>query len=500
MANLKSISGASLIESMISFALVAGGAVALFPIMIATTKSGKFMSGQLECEQLVRSKVDEYRYGRSVGLATEATNSGRDQINLLSVATRSDSSINTDMGGFLYAKTRYNAYFPYACNGTSNVLIYDTQRTLGMRECTGNNSAWEEGGTEPNCNNGFAPTNLPGFKLYVKLELATPWLLATPADADKAAQFNNTCPNFGTNWLDSGTYPEPASAPGALYDFNGAGDAIKVTVTGVIDFKARATDIENFGGIADPNRLTCKATAIIRPPVYPVRYYLTGSSGRIYSVHGLGLNGAEAGPFPFSKLYTQAGEVFSNIGSFAVHPRDLSIWTLRGKSTIVRYGNCGGQPVDCSISATASDGVSDLGTSGWPDVQEFGVPEKLGTIIGIGVDFRSGNVYGLAGDGTTVWRITKSDTTLLRDVSAGSLSPSETTAEVIASTEFPNPLPTDGTTRGFFISAEGDAAFVTKNASSNALGSTSYAASVFRATDVLNPVVTMPVDAAVFSK
>ena len=116
------------------------------------------------------------------------------------------------------------------------------------------------------------------------------------------------------------------------------------------------------------------------------------------------------------------------------------------------------------------------------------------------MDFRSGNVYGLAGDGTTVWRITKSDTTLLRDVSAGSLSPSETTAEVIASTEFPNPLPTDGTTRGFFISAEGDAAFVTKNASSNALGSTSYAASVFRATDVLNPVVTMPVDAAVFSK
>ncbi|MCC7442197.1 MAG: hypothetical protein IT285_11215 [Bdellovibrionales bacterium] len=274
-------------------------------------------------------------------------------------------------------------------------------------------------------------------------------------------------------------------AANALYDFDGANDQIQISVTGVVDIRSRG--IESIGGISDPNRLYCTATAVVQPFRYPVRYYVS-NTGRIYTVHSRGRNRTDNEAvdvsWVFSNLYAQGASRVSNILSVAVHPRNYGIYVLRPGS-LARYGNCGGIPMNCSLANDAVGGIADDGLVGTPSYEEWPVN---GAIRHIGVDFSSGTVYGVSGDKREFYRI---------DLGTG-------TSTTVLAGEFPRPpggvLLAQRLT-GFFIAPGGGEAFVSDLANSQVLGSLNYASTIYRIGDttLTQPVIVMPLNALSYS-
>lgn len=562
--------GSSLVEVMIAFVAVGLAAVAIYPIFTRVGETSKLGDAKLLCENIVRGKLDEYRDGRPVRLANYAV--GKPNINNLSITSFSTAAgPPTRSGGFLYAKVRYNRFFPYSCRGVSEANILTTQvplrgfnappppayRTdpvpaadnsaappvpvanrwvLGMRECitypmgtAETSTAWEDGQLPPvPCNqpaDSEAQRQLPGFRLYVKLELETSWQHHNdPTDGTTLEdwQYSNTCPNDGTAQIPTdGTFPAgvtvatftPPLGNTSLYDFNGFEDSIRVTVTGVVDLPPA---IPSMGGIADPNRLMCSATAVVRPYRYPARYYVS-PDGRIYGINGQGVN-ASATEFLFANLYTQAGnEMVSGITSVAVSPRNTSIYVLR-PGVLTRYGYCGGRAggagagiLDCVTEFIDGEGRSDRGVPGRPTFQYWSVPSSIKMIS---VNFGTGMVYGVSGDGRgTFYQITHDDGSGVPLPGAGITLDSVPgcgsgvaqgncgDAHVIQV----NPTGDIGLlvynratnlsdrVFGFFMSPQGDEAFVTDLTFSSAMGG-NYSTSIYRLLDaeLVAPIITIP--------
>ncbi|HTL10854.1 MAG TPA: hypothetical protein VL588_00100 [Bdellovibrionota bacterium] len=549
---------------------MAGTAAAIFPVFSQTQKFNKLGDTKRLCDDVVRGKLDEYVHGQTVSLAALGGN-----LSKLSVGSYSDSTLGgvggaLEAGGFQYAKVRYNRYFPYVCNGqisgaSSNILfsgntdsagvtyprLADRVLQLGMRECVGSNVAWwaDDPSTSPDAaaGAGACPSAvddrvgrlMPGFKLYVKLQLQTSWGGLRPADSTGTAmdasdvnlpgwtvgapielageykdeQYSALCPNDGT-WDVANTASAnktayatvTAATPGnALYDFNGTDDAIRVTVTGVIDIKSMG--VKDIGGIGDPNRLWCSASSVVEPYRYPVRYYLS-NTGQIRTVHSRGLNGStdqtDATKWVYHSVYNASGFGTSNILSFAVHPRNYSIYVLR-PGALIRYSNCGGVPIDCRITAEDTAGIPDTGvlnagngTSATDPDSMAGIHEWTvnGAIRHIGVDFRHGMVYGASADYTQFYKI---DTKQPDPVTG--VPPLITT---VTPGNFPAPAAATawGRFTGFFISPGGDEAFVSDDTSMPGLGTMGYAATIYRIGDNnLNlPIMTMPYNARAFSQ
>lgn len=545
---------------MLAAALFASTAAALFPMFSDSSKTRKQGDIRKLCQDVIRGKLDEYRYGKGVNPAWAATpgafaanvagdfqNDGlgdKPQLNNLTIPSRSSTQVSIDAAGngtplatngFTYAKVRYNRYFPASCQGTSFALRVNTltstvaDRALGMRECIGTGVAWQDvpsptvTGTRqtiaPLCNVAAPSSNdidrriateIPGFKLYVKLELATPWSSApwtTPANANKALQFDPLCP-------DSGVWPlTPPAMVGNFYDFNGSSEGIRVTVTGVMDTASANPALVNFAGMPDGmlDNFVCSVQSTVYPEAFPVRYYLS-NDGRIYPVQGGGTNGSStATGWVLASLYSQSASFrSSSITSFAVHPRNAAVYVLR-PGTLTRYGNCGGAVLDCSTDATANNGVSDTGVSGYADVQEFQVNPAIRSIA---VDFTNNRVYGMMGDRSSVLQLTIN--CLNADPNCGKASggPVVNIAyQSLVPGQFPVPnrvvasgaqagMSASGRLSGFFISPNGDDAFVSDFSSSISLGHTGYASGVYRATDtgLLWPIARLPVAAVSFSK
>jgi hypothetical protein len=563
--------GSSLVESMVAFSLLGGSAIAVYPMMASTMRYTKSADYREICEDIVRGKLEEYLAGKPTVIADAAAGTGtygwtsgsfaftpRPQLASLSAPTSiasaqmsgSGASGVVPSGGFMYAKIRYNAFYPESCLGlpataypppaaeanNSTLLLNANQKALnlGMRECIGTKTgessrAWADI-SEPdvlesaNCvgisKDDRIATELPGFKLYVRLELDSPWKLnagASPGAVGRSQQFTvdtggHACPDMGM-WTQGGY----GAIGTSLYDFDGDGDGIKVTVTGVIDVPKLTSTWKGrvFNGIQIPStlpssqldwaKLTCTAAATIRQDPWPVRYFVRNA--QIQSILGHALNGAgtgtvSAGTFqdataasswPFATLTnstttgsTTHGAPASTALSFAVHPRDLSIWMLKAGS-IIRYSNCGGQPIDCNPSDSASvPGVSDDGTTATPQVQEFDLDTSLGINM-IAVDFKMGQVYGVnmaQGSWQAVYQLLDSTGTPLP---ANYTASSETPAAVPASNQMQltdprvsgayspsspqwymppqdtsgNPL-TIAAENGFFISPDGSSAYLSQ--------------------------------------
>jgi hypothetical protein len=288
---------------------------------------------------------------------------------------------------------------------------------------------------------------------------------------------------------------------------------------------------------AEFTRFVCSASSLVQPEARPARYYKS-SDGRIYSFSGRGLNGTEntnsnGGGWVFQSLYTQSGATAiggnwsSGIKSFAVHPRDLSLYVLRSGS-ITRYGNCGdqtlvtGHPLDCSL-VQDMNGLSDAGQSGWPSIQEWSVPPSIRYM---GVDFRSGRIFAMTGDLGQYYEIQNSDgntlascanctpgtgaTTLLKDPTAAGTNNLPAGLKALAGYSASSPALYPGRLTGFFIAPEGDEFFVTdlktrtglNQANGSTLVQSTYMSSVYRGTDqqLQYPVVSLPVSASAFSK
>lgn len=561
--------GATLVESMIAFVILAGAAVASYPIFSIVSEKNKLSGSKQLCEQIVRGKLDEYRYGRPVSLEQESSTgdaaeaaaaaAGRarycgsncGKLSRLTVGTFSRSSIQGAgggggflSGGFLYSKVRYNEYFPAACNGTGLARILQEAipdssarlRQVGIRECVGNSHAFSDVDGSPlaDCNSdedGRVQSELPGFKLYVKLELESPWGLAAsvgdpPGPAVKNLQHNYACPNFQGVLTGGGTYSNPVTGTTGLYDFNGAGDGIRVTVTGVLDYASLfpgrdLADLE-VGGIPSTafDRLMCSASTVVYPYQYPVRYY-ADASRRIHTVHGRDNQGA-SNSYVFRSINIQnlsAGPtaIIAATGmlSFSVHPRNYSLYVLKGGS-LVRYSNCGGVPVDCDPVPNANTGISDDGGAVRPSVQEwrFAAP-----IRHIGVDYTSGTIIGISADGNDYYQIFHEDGATRIPAASACEPPAGCQAVVRTIDEgawnagvppgrplLPQTIPGLATTfpgriSGFFLAPSGLEGFISDRASSEVLGGSSYSSTIYRLQDtrLLNPVITLPVGAITFS-
>ncbi len=519
--------GASIIESMAAFAVFSIAAMAVFPVYQLAKRQTKLGDSKQLCQNIVRSKLDQYRFGRVTDLAQVAGGTGEyagltanPALLNLSIPSRSATSAQvgggggTSSGGFMYAKARYNRFFPASCSGNSaaQLLVANAAATsqgltarLGMRECIGAGA----GGAPPRVFTTDSTTQLctenedsrvaaeiPGFKLYVRLELETPWKFSAPGWTQTGdARFDDRCPDMGT-----------AAGMGPLYDFNGSGDSIRVTVTGIMDVEAAG--IARFGEMdprLNPQQFVCTASAIVQPEQPALVRYYQSNDGRIYGIQGNGNNGAVDSNLAYTNLYVQqagGGLRASGITSFSVHPRNLSVYLLKPGS-LTRFSNCSGQPVNCSLTV-AANGFSDTGQPGWPAVQEFKVPASIRFI---GIDYASGRVYGMSAEKTSLIEIGWSASPQrIRDCgnqcTLGSAPQPIWANSVNMAQFFTGGVVPAGRLTGFFLSPSGDSGYISDYSSSQQFGSTSYTSTIYLSTDasLSAPIAKLPVSALSFSK
>lgn len=560
--------GATLVETMTALIIFGMMVIAIYPAFTEIQKISKTTNVKRLCQQVVSSKLESYKAGIPIDLinsyisqyASHPRPANQTQLTALSVESYSDESMGTAgekrvLSGFSYAKIRYNHFFPESCIGTSTAGLvsgFSAYQTLGIRECVGSHTAWIDGsppsgGTNPCASNTAdqkVNRELPNFKLYVKLELETPWkyntaTTVTPGGGSNPSlgqRLHDHCPNVGNS-----------AAGTASYDFSGQSDGIKVTVTGFPDIKEAG--IAQLAGASTPFDLVCQASAVLTPYRYPARYILT-QQGKIYTVHGTGWNKVNeqqtnsTGVMVFKNIYESpalaiAGPAAANpysstsISSISVHPRDAAVWVLR-PGLLTRYSNCHGTPTNCEVGTTdtvnGTGGFPDVAawkTAGtpldgnWPQVQRWNIPSGISSI---GVDYRSGRIYGFAKSqsGGTLQELFLNGPVSAPTGSLGrcgvvdcasafgfqdtSLTGAtgqnitgfrkEVYSQSIEGSAFPRPYFTSLPARinTFFMSPSGDAAFITDNTSSMTLGEEVYSTSVYRITDPVlgTPIMTFP--------
>ncbi len=296
MKEIKSLRGSSIIESMVAFSIISMTAFALFPLMLDLKKATKKTDIQSLCQNIVKQKLDQYLAGQAIPIppalqVLSPTSMSASQVTF--DATGNNVSAIKQDSGFMYAKIRYNQFYPFSCRAEPFGAIDPNSavnRNLGFRECLTPPSPATSfldgmGGTAwgayvdlgvnqlPNvgaAQNGRcvgaafqsdarAEAELPDFRLFVKLERQNPWidqyilnnpvpntpLTPVPLPATDA-RYHQFCPN---SWVaGAGLPPLPPGAaaginPGGMYDFTAAGDSIRVTVTLTFDPFARQAAI-----------------------------------------------------------------------------------------------------------------------------------------------------------------------------------------------------------------------------------------------------------------
>lgn len=299
--------GISLVEVMVASGMLIAVAVTIYPLFFEGRKYVNRADFSSLCMNAVRSKLNEYRFGTPTTLTDGLT-------------TDLAADASNKSNGFAYVKKRYNAeinaYCPQEGNGKpKNVsqLPPEDLNLLGRQECM-----MGTGGPLPiqSCKASSTVDDqlekrLPGFKLFVNLRRYNPIL----------------------------EKEDCAMGPGNIYDFQQAGDMVKITVTGVLDLAEKQV----YGGIDfnSPRKkeLTCQLTEYLRPFSQVARYWLH-YDGRIFRWQGTGSLSYEVFPVAAS----------SNNQGLAVSPDNKYIYVLR-PGTLVRYENCSGDPINCPLDS-----------------------------------------------------------------------------------------------------------------------------------------------------
>jgi type II secretory pathway pseudopilin PulG len=376
--------GASLIELMIAFSIFATSAMALFPLLVQIKTVSRGTDVRELCMQVVQGKLAQYKAGGAISSAEIVP------LNQLSLPPGSVGSAH--YGAFDYAKLRYNLKYKNGiCDGKSSAQlitasglpssVMNPMSILGIRECVGNSEVLNtcrlnecknlavvgsyngncgcelEGENVPSQEASFRgntcnsepdqkiQSQLPGFKLYVKLERVSPWQLDEAAlgglQATGDFRFHPTCPNSRTGpFADEQTVGRTE-----VYDFDGVEDGIQVTVTGVIDITAIASlaATGNYAGISsqDPQRLMCSVSSVLTQNEPPIRYAMSISG--LTALRSTSLSDFNARGILGNLTHFSSGTPNT---AFAVHPLNLSVYLL-GADYIDRYGVCGGIPLNC---------------------------------------------------------------------------------------------------------------------------------------------------------
>ncbi|MGZ3700302.1 MAG: hypothetical protein ACXWSD_00885 [Bdellovibrionota bacterium] len=381
-----------MIEVMIAGGLIAFIAVALLPAVFSVVDTSKSQGFRSQCSGVVRAKLQEYLNGviDSNGVTAGAT---------------------AAPSGFEYTKSRYQnqngggAGVPNYCSLSPNVASPGWRESVygnailaaSAVECVPGSTgcALGSGGVYvKEATSGVAV--MPGFQLWVMLRQYNPRVLQTNGTVSATGQPLRACP------LTS-------------YQFFGVGDAIEVTVTGMVRTDTGGRNGVPVGKLYDLNHiagnsssgnapnplLTCSATEVVYPPRVPFRYYLA-SDGKIRNYQAsmaAATGGAASGSAVqameshFRNVWVQQSGgtptdtdldvVVANIRSFAVSPDNKWVYVLR-PGELARYGPCyddgtvvGGSAVGGAISLTSS-GLNSTTFNGIPDC-----PPKPSTVATI---------------------------------------------------------------------------------------------------------------------
>lgn len=465
-----------MVENLVAAAVITIATAAIYPLFTHTNQTHKIGETKALCENIVRGKLGEYRQGIPVKLSDFT--GAWPGLDLLSYTSHGGSTSTQVVNGFFFAKLRYNMLSNQTAPVNTTAVCTAPR---GVLECIGDTT---NPATPASCTSEVdkrAQLQLPGFQLYIKLELSSPWVYTPSSPAALiATTHHNLCPK-----------QDGLSTTNDLFDFMGAADGIRITVTGVMD----SAQVQGMTGVSDTSRLECSMSTTVQPARLPARFFVT-SDGKISTIQGRGRNGddtaSDASRWTLENLWE------TGIRSLAVHPRNFSVWVLRNGS-LSRYSDCGRLPFNCTTDSTLA-GISDFGETA-PAVQEWNVDPGISSI---GVDFRSGVVYGLAGSRGQVYRIEGSGGRNLGLVTtACTPATCPTTLIDILPGKFPfqyGSFPARAT--GFFINPEGDEASVSDITQSDILGGgSSYGASIYRASDLnlTSPLLTVPVQAISFS-
>lgn len=394
--------GFTILEGMVSGALLVIVAVAMFPAFFALLNKSQVTNFKIQCNAMVKAKLQEYVTGAGAvaGSADGAT-----------------SGLGAVPTGFEYARSRYQTVAG-ACSTNPD--------DFGFRETVvGNTLLADTAGTEAGL-----PGTFKGFQLWVNIQ-----------------QYN---PRVTTGSLPTLNCPVVATtATGLLngYQFTRLGDAIEITVTGMIRTEpdagaggggrggagAASTDPigqkASYGGLRDLNwnqaavnwkpnpELMCSLRQRVAAPSQMFRYFL-GADGRIRRyIPGLAAerNNRSIAPIIESHyrsvwvagtdpLDVDATIPIGNILSFAASPEQDTVYVLK-PSVLIRYDNC--NEADVVINGQTFPGVPDCRRSG-PVVAvltDINISGQNAQIESIAVDFGASSantddkIYGLRNSG-----------------------------------------------------------------------------------------------------
>jgi hypothetical protein len=175
-----------------------------------------------------------------------------------------------------------------------------------------------------------------GFKIFVNLRRYNPVLqdLANRVDSTGRIAAREDCPWFLASENASGR---------AAYDFQQAGDMIKVTVTGMIDTNIVKAYADITSASPRKQQLFCQISDVVRPYSQTARYWMQGN-GEIYRWIGTGGgSGSTTDHQVFAATASPANRGFS------VSPDNRWIFILQ-EGRIKRYGECRGEPPNCPTS------------------------------------------------------------------------------------------------------------------------------------------------------
>lgn len=380
--------GFSLIEVMVSGGILAFIAMALLPAIFSVGDAAKISAFRAQCAAIVRAKLQDYMNG---------------------VADQTAFDPDYKPTGFEYTKRRFQQYGGAACSLTP------AAGSPGFREEVFSNARVSATHREQKGDGQFLSRDLLGFQTWVMLRHYNPRVLTA------GGQPARECPsNYST------------------YQFFRSGDAIEVTVTGMVRTRpliangGRAQSalkeglVGKIGDLDDntPNPLlTCSATEIVYPPRIPFRYYLA-PDGKIINLQAkLAMNAGVPGsaqaaaeghfrhvwstPVPIGTYDSSVRTPQTNIRSFAVSPDNRWVWVMR-PGQLARYGPCFEEPTAVTVNGVGRtvggsilvnvNGV-DESLSGMPDCPSmpsranFAVPdgqtwETDSNIENITVDFQ----------------------------------------------------------------------------------------------------------------
>lgn len=526
--------GVTLIEAMVVLGLVAMTFTAVLPLFSASPKFAAYSDARLLCQRLAKGKLDALKAGITLSAGAVMF-----EDYLMSFHDFSFSSYGPPrFSGFDYLKFIYNQnYTAGICNGESAATLFDYLITighppvLGLRACAAPvTAAVETFGTDalpPVCTDATdvnAQTVIPGFKLYVKMELSTPWSPNTgphwvrPGMSQPDTSFVMNGRRYVSNCPDDQAVTRTGNMPACAglncnvhYDFSGHSDAIKITVTGVMDVaSAEGGGLSDLGNVGadDAERLTCQASSTVYPNRPSLIRYFVNREGVIQWGNEANYSTSLVNRNPFKNVSRQG------IVAISAHPRNFGIWVLKEGGELTRYGNCGGVPINCDTQTYAADAVMDDGSVGvGQSVITYHVPPSIRMI---GVDYRNLLMYGMTKGGGTIYEIRKAGGgSVLTDLGCAPAAASDPACGTDLIEVSPSPLggtPTPvwntGTfparVTGFFLSPDGSSGYASDRTNDTFLvpGNDQYFSSTIYWTNypkLTAPVASIPFDAVSFS-